>query len=66
MNNSIPAHPQPGSVAAVVLLVSLVAVVGLAIAVAVHPVPLGGVGFLAVVLGVVGVVAGISVEGVAR
>lgn len=67
MHDATFPHPQTrGSVAAVVLLGATLGALVLAALVTVVPVQLGGVALLAVLLGVVGVVAGVVVEGGAR
>jgi len=67
MHDATYTHPPTrGNAAAVVLLVSTLSALVLAALVAVVPVRLGGVALVALALGVVGIGAGVVVEGGAR
>lgn len=67
MHDATYTHPPTrGSVAAVVLLVALAVVLGLAVLVSLAPAPLGSVGLLALVLGLVGLGAVVVIEGGAQ
>lgn len=67
MHDATFPHPQTrGSVAAVVVLVSTLSALVLAALVTVVPVQLGGVALLALLLAVVGMVAGAYLEGGVR
>lgn len=64
-----PTHHTPttrGNGAASVLVLATLGALILAAVVTLHPVALGGVGLVALVLGVVGIGAGVVVEGGAR
>ncbi len=68
MRHTTPDHPHsPGNGAAsVVLILATLGALILAAVVTLHPVALGGVALVALVLGVVGIGAGVVVEGGAR
>lgn len=61
-----PTTTTRGNGAARVLVSATLAALALAAAVTVWPVPLGGLALVAITLGVLGIIAGTVVEGVAR